>query len=127
MPISTSVLKIPASGPRRHHLPAFFFAAGVLVIGISAWASSSLAVAGETPVTSASPLPQQDAELHEALARYRELSGNPAWQQNLPHPPDSKVTAYRPYAGIVLLGAIGFVSNTLLALAERRLLRWQHP
>lgn len=31
------------------------------------------------------------------------------------------------YAGIVLLGAIGFVSNTLLALAERRLLRWQHP
>jgi len=31
------------------------------------------------------------------------------------------------YAGIVLLGAIGFVSNTFLALAERRLLRWQHP
>ena len=31
------------------------------------------------------------------------------------------------FAGIVLLGAIGFVSNALLALAERRLLRWQHP
>ncbi|URI05855.1 ABC transporter permease [Aquincola tertiaricarbonis] len=31
------------------------------------------------------------------------------------------------FAGIVLLGAIGFVSNALLALAERRLLRWQQP
>ena len=29
------------------------------------------------------------------------------------------------FAGIVLLGAIGFVSNALLALAERWLLRWQ--
>lgn len=29
------------------------------------------------------------------------------------------------FAGIVLLGALGFVSNVLLALAERRLLRWQ--
>jgi len=31
------------------------------------------------------------------------------------------------FAGIVLLGTIGFASNALLALAERRLLRWQHP
>jgi sulfonate transport system permease protein len=31
------------------------------------------------------------------------------------------------YAGIVLLGLIGFASNALLALAEKRLLRWQHP
>lgn len=29
------------------------------------------------------------------------------------------------FAGIVLLGAVGFGSNALLALAERRLLRWQ--
>ena len=29
------------------------------------------------------------------------------------------------FAGIVILGAIGFVSNALLAVAERRLLRWQ--
>lgn len=29
------------------------------------------------------------------------------------------------FAGIVLLGALGFASNALLALAERRLLRWQ--
>ncbi len=29
------------------------------------------------------------------------------------------------YAGIVLLGAVGFVSNLLLARAELRLLRWQ--
>jgi len=29
------------------------------------------------------------------------------------------------FAGVLLLGAIGFVSNALLALAERRLLRWQ--
>lgn len=31
------------------------------------------------------------------------------------------------FAGIALLGAIGFLSNALLALAERHLLRWQHP
>lgn len=31
------------------------------------------------------------------------------------------------FAGIALLGAIGFLSNALLAVAERRLLRWQHP
>ena len=31
------------------------------------------------------------------------------------------------FAGIALLGALGFASNALLALAERRLLRWQHP
>lgn len=31
------------------------------------------------------------------------------------------------FAGIVLLGLIGFASNALLALAERRLLRWQRP
>ncbi len=31
------------------------------------------------------------------------------------------------FAGIVLLGAIGFVSNALLATAEKRLLRWQRP
>lgn len=30
-------------------------------------------------------------------------------------------------AGIVLLGAIGFLANALLSLAERRLLRWQRP
>jgi ABC-type nitrate/sulfonate/bicarbonate transport system permease component len=31
------------------------------------------------------------------------------------------------FAGIILLGAIGFLSNALLALVERRLLRWQRP
>ena len=31
------------------------------------------------------------------------------------------------FAGIVLLGLIGFTSNALLALAEKKLLRWQHP
>ena len=31
------------------------------------------------------------------------------------------------FAGIVLLGLIGFLSNALLALAERRLLKWQAP
>lgn len=29
------------------------------------------------------------------------------------------------YAGVMLLGALGFVSNAALSLAERRLLRWQ--
>lgn len=31
------------------------------------------------------------------------------------------------YAGVLLLGAIGFASNAALALAEARLLRWQRP
>jgi ABC-type nitrate/sulfonate/bicarbonate transport system permease component len=31
------------------------------------------------------------------------------------------------FAGIVLLGLVGFVSNALLAFAEQRLLRWQRP
>lgn len=31
------------------------------------------------------------------------------------------------FAGIVLLGALGFASNALLALAEQRLLQWQRP
>ena len=31
------------------------------------------------------------------------------------------------FAGIVLLGALGFASNALLALAEQRLLKWQRP
>ena len=31
------------------------------------------------------------------------------------------------FAGIVLLGLIGFLSNTLLSFTERRLLRWQSP
>jgi ABC-type nitrate/sulfonate/bicarbonate transport system permease component len=31
------------------------------------------------------------------------------------------------FAGIALLGLIGFLSNALLALAERRLLKWQTP
>ena len=30
------------------------------------------------------------------------------------------------FAGIALLGLIGFASNALLALAEKKLLRWQH-
>jgi len=31
------------------------------------------------------------------------------------------------FAGIVLLGLIGFASNALLAVAEKKLLRWQQP
>ena len=31
------------------------------------------------------------------------------------------------FAGIALLGLIGFTSNALLALAEKKLLRWQRP
>jgi len=31
------------------------------------------------------------------------------------------------FAGIALLGAIGFLSNALLAVAEAHLLKWQHP
>jgi sulfonate transport system permease protein len=31
------------------------------------------------------------------------------------------------YAGLIMLGAIGFIVNHALLLAERRLLRWRHP
>jgi ABC-type nitrate/sulfonate/bicarbonate transport system permease component len=31
------------------------------------------------------------------------------------------------YAGVIVLGVIGFANNALLGLAERRLLRWQQP
>lgn len=31
------------------------------------------------------------------------------------------------FAGIALLGGIGFVSNTLLSVVEKKLLRWQEP
>ena len=31
------------------------------------------------------------------------------------------------FAGIVLLGLIGFASNALLAVAEKKLLKWQTP
>ena len=31
------------------------------------------------------------------------------------------------FAGVILLGAVGFASNAALALAERRWLRWQRP
>jgi ABC-type nitrate/sulfonate/bicarbonate transport system permease component len=31
------------------------------------------------------------------------------------------------FAGIVLLGLIGFASNAMLAFAENKLLRWQRP
>ena len=31
------------------------------------------------------------------------------------------------FAGVVLLGGIGFVSNALLVLAERRMLKWKQP
>jgi ABC-type nitrate/sulfonate/bicarbonate transport system permease component len=31
------------------------------------------------------------------------------------------------FAGIVLLGLIGFASNALLAVTEKRLLKWQKP
>ncbi len=31
------------------------------------------------------------------------------------------------FAGVALLGAIGFASNCLLAVLERRFLAWQRP
>ena len=31
------------------------------------------------------------------------------------------------YAGLIILGAIGFIANHVLLQIERRLLRWRHP
>jgi ABC-type nitrate/sulfonate/bicarbonate transport system permease component len=30
------------------------------------------------------------------------------------------------YAGVILLGLLGYVSNTILATVEARMLRWRH-
>ena len=84
-------------------LSAICFAVGLLASGGAATAATGQSDASEASVAPATPLPQQDAELRGALARYRELSGNPAWQKNLPPIPDKKLTAGQPYAGIALL------------------------
>ena len=54
-------------------------------------------------VRSAQPPLAQYLELREALARYRLLAGNPAWQKALPVPADVKLQPGQPYAGIAVL------------------------
>lgn len=93
----------PTRPTRSRYLPALCIAIGLLANGGIATANTSQTAIGEESLAPATPLPQQDAELNQALARYRELSGNPAWQKNLPPIPDSKLTAGQPYAGIALL------------------------
>lgn len=85
----------------RRHVPALCIVVALLASGGLALATSD--PVGEAVAVPATPLPQQDAELREALARYRELGGNPAWQKPLPPIPDSKLTPGQPYAGIALL------------------------
>ena len=56
----------------------------------------------ETARRAAPPFAQY-LELQEALARYRKLVGNPAWQAPLPPPSDGKLSPGQPYAGIPVL------------------------
>ena len=91
------------------HVPAICFAIGLLAsCGLAATAADQAserhAAAGDgTEAHSAAPPLPQYTELREALARYRELAGNPAWQKNLPPLPGDKLTPGQPYAGTPLL------------------------
>ncbi len=87
----------------RCRLPAICIAIGLLANGGMALAATSPSGVSEGVVAPATLLPQQDVELREALTRYRELSGNPAWQKPLPPIPDNKLTTGQPYTGIALL------------------------
>jgi murein L,D-transpeptidase YcbB/YkuD len=93
----------PASLPCRRHIPAICVAIGLLGLGGMALAATDPGGASEETLVPATPLPQQDAELLAAIARYRQLSGNPAWQKPLPPIPDNKLTTGQPYAGMGLL------------------------
>ena len=54
-------------------------------------------------VRSAAPdWPQYDA-LRQALARYRQLADDPAWQKDLPAVPGGRLSPGQPYAGLALL------------------------
>lgn len=66
---------------------------------ISAVADDGL---GQT-VRAAAPSSPQYASLREALARYRELVGSPAWQNPLPSVPGGKLTPGEKYAGTAAL------------------------
>ena len=52
---------------------------------------------------SAQPPLAQYRELREVLARYRLLTGNPAWQKALPPPADGKLQPGQTYPGIAVL------------------------
>ena len=52
---------------------------------------------------SAQPPLAQYRELREVLARYRVLTGNPAWQKALPPPADGKLQPGQTYPGIAVL------------------------
>ncbi|MGV0974358.1 MAG: L,D-transpeptidase family protein [Azonexus sp.] len=51
----------------------------------------------------AAPPLAQYLELQEALARYRELAGNPAWHKALPPPAGGKLTPGQTYVGLAAL------------------------
>lgn len=52
---------------------------------------------------SAAPALSPYASLREALARYRGLADNPAWQRSLPRLPSSRLNPGENYAGVALL------------------------
>jgi len=106
MPIPSPDSMLAIRPIRGRHVPAICFAIGLLA---SCCVATAAADPGDTSVDgtvtqSAAPPPlPQYAELHQALARYRELAGNPAWQLKLPPLPGDKLTPGQPYAGIPLL------------------------
>ena len=105
MPIPSSDSMPPNRPIRGRHVPAICFAIGLLAsccVATAAADPADASVDGTVAQSAAPPLPQY-AELHQALARYRELAGNPAWQQKLPTLPGDKLTPGQPYAGIALL------------------------
>lgn len=103
MPSTPAKKTNPTRPAISRYVPAICFAIGLLAHGGTATAAASQAGNSEESVTSVTPLPQQEAQLREALIRYRELSGNPAWQRNLPPLPDTKLSTGQAYAGLALL------------------------
>ncbi len=105
MPIPSPDPMLAVRPVRCRQVPAICLAIGLLAsCGVAMAATNQASTTTESgEAQSATPQLPQSAELHEALARYRELAGNPAWQQKLPPLPGDKVTPGQPYAGVPLL------------------------
>ena len=86
----------------------------------SALAENRLA---DTPARAAPPLLPYGA-LREALARYRGLADNPAWQRSLPPLPSGRLNPGENYAGVALLAQRLLLLGDLPAGRVAGTLRW---
>ncbi len=104
MPIVSPAPTLSAHLVRGRPILAVCLAIGLLAPYGPTMAAIDQASAATVSATQiATPPLSQSAELEEALARYRELAENPAWQKKLPPLPGTKLTPGQPYAGVPLL------------------------